>query len=159
MTEYAKNTSVSSEKSKAEIERTLRRYGADQFLSGWEANRAMVSFRMHGKHVRFVLTLPDMDSPIFKRTPAGKSARAPEAQQKAWEQACRQKWRALALVVKAKLEAVESKITTFEEEFLAHILLPDGKTIGEFMVPQIKEVYKHGNMPVLLPMLGEGKKS
>lgn len=31
---YAENTSVSSEKSRAEIERTLQKYGADQFMYG-----------------------------------------------------------------------------------------------------------------------------
>ena len=35
-----------------------------------------------------------------------------------WEQACRQRWRALALVIKAKLEAIDAEISTFEEEFL-----------------------------------------
>ncbi|GAG36103.1 unnamed protein product [marine sediment metagenome] len=68
----------------------------------------------------------------------------------------RQKWRALSLVIKAKLEAVESGISIFEEEFLAHIVLPDGRTIGDFMIPQIKTIYSSGKMPKLLPI---GKES
>lgn len=42
--------------------------------------------------------------------------------EKEWEQACRQAWRALALVIKAKLEAVDAGIVTFEEEFMAQIV-------------------------------------
>jgi hypothetical protein len=68
----------------------------------------------------------------------------------------RQRWRALALVIKAKLEAVEAGITIFEEEFLAHIVLPDGRTAGEYMVPQIEESYRTKQMPPLLPMLESG---
>jgi hypothetical protein len=33
---YAANTTVAPEKSRAEIERTLRRYGADAFSYGYE---------------------------------------------------------------------------------------------------------------------------
>lgn len=32
-------------------------------------------------------------------------------------------------------------------------VLPDGKTIGEFMAPQLETVYEAGKMPPLLPML------
>lgn len=157
MANYAQNTSVSAEKSKAEIERTLTRYGATSFLYGWEETSVMIGFRMNGKQVKFILTLPDKNAAEFKLTPAGKSTRSPEAQLKAWEQATRQKWRALALVIKAKLEAVESGITTFEEEFLAHVVLPDGSTVGQFILPQVEESYNLGTMPNLVPMLTEGK--
>ena len=56
---------------------------------------------------------------------------------------------------KAKLEAVESEITTFEEEFLAHILLPDGQTAGDYLLPQLERVYETGKMPTMLPMLAK----
>ena len=73
------------------------------------------------------------------------------AQRSAWEQACRQRWRPLLLIIRAKLEAVESDITTLESEFLANIVLPNGGTVGDWLVPQIEEVYGTGRMP---PMLG-----
>jgi len=57
---------------------------------------------------------------------------------------------------KAKLEAVEAGISVFDEEFLAHIVLPDGRTVGQFMTPQIEEVYAHGRMPTLLPASTNG---
>ena len=36
---YAAQTEVSSDRSRAEIERTLRKYGATAFAYGWEGNR------------------------------------------------------------------------------------------------------------------------
>ena len=154
MTRYAENTTVSVEKSKAEIEKTLQRYGADQFISGWDRSKAMIGFTMSGRQIKFTLPLPDKTDSEFKETPTGKD-RSEAAALKEWEKACRQRWRALALVIKAKLEAVEVGITTIEEEFMAHIMLPDGSTVGEFISPQIQLAYEKRTMPNLLPW-GEG---
>lgn len=151
MSQYAANTSVSSEKSRGEIERTLTKYGANSFMYGWQESSALIGFRLNGKMIQFHLEMPDKNADEFKLTPSGRRSRDSAAQLKAWEQATRQRWRALALVIKAKLEAVESGITTVEEEFLAHILLPNGQTAGSVLLPQIEESYKTGNMPALLP--------
>ena len=42
----------------------------------------------------------------------------------------RRRWRALLLVIKAKLESVESGIETFEEAFASQIVLANGQTVG-----------------------------
>ena len=47
MTRYAEKTSVASDRSRAEIEKTLVRYGADQFMYGWQEDKAVVGFRMN----------------------------------------------------------------------------------------------------------------
>jgi len=146
---YAEKTSVSTEKSRAEIERTLLRYGADQFMYGWDQEKAIVGFRMSGRQIKFLLPMPDKDK--FKRTEKNRQLRTLEQQHKAWEQACRQKWRALSLVIKAKLEAVEAGIAIFEDEFMANIVLPNGSTVSDFMLPQIAAAYDSGTMPKLLP--------
>lgn len=160
MTRYAASTDVSSSKSRDEIERTLQRYGADQFMYGWKDTDAVVGFRMEGRHVRFILPLPSRDAAEFNEyvSRGYTKARAPEAAAKLYEQAVRQRWRALALVIKAKLEAVETGISVFEDEFMANIVLPDGKSVSEWMRPQIAEAYRIGQMPSMLPMLeGPGK--
>lgn len=149
MPTYAKNTDVSSDRSRNEIERTLTRYGADQFLYGWQEGMAMIGFRMKNKMVRFLLPMPNKDQ--FRKTETGR-IRTQSSQDVAFEQAVKQRWRALALVVKAKLEAVESKITTFEEEFMAHIVLPNGKTVFEQFLPELENAYLTGNMPKMLPL-------
>ncbi len=126
-------------------------------MFGWDEGNGrqfdMIGFRMNDKLLRFVLPLPARDDDEFKYTPVERWEREEKAQQKLWEKACRQRWRALALVVKAKLAAVEAKITTFEEEFLPHIVLPDGSTVSDYMLPQVEQAYAIGKMPPLLPML------
>lgn len=147
---YAAETTVNPEASRAEIERTLSRYGADSFMYGWEEERAIVGFRMAGRMVRFELTMPDRNTKQFTHTPSRGTRRSPSQQEAEYAKAVRQKWRALALVVKAKLEAVESQITTFDEEFLSHLVLPDGTTVGASAIPAIAKAYETGKMPKLL---------
>jgi hypothetical protein len=150
---YAANTEVPVDRSKSEIESILVRYGADQFMYGWGQDGAIVGFRLNSRMIRIKLPLPSRDDPQFQMTETGRYRKSKDAMQTAYEQAVRQKWRALALVIKAKLEAIEAGISTLEDEFLANVLLPDGTTAGEFMQPQIKSVYQTGKMPAMLPGL------
>lgn len=147
---YASSTEVSSDRSRAEIERTLNRYGARQFMYGYDESRAIVGFVIHNRQVRFVLPMPDRDAREFTHTPTGLK-RVPSSARTAYEQSVRQRWRALALVIKAKLEAVVSGIVTFDAEFLAHLVLPNGQTVGDQVMPGIAEAYKTGITPQLLP--------
>ena len=154
---YAENTVVSSDKSRSEIERILGRYGATSFMYGWQGINAVIMFIFNGKHIRFTLTLPSRDERKFTHTPTGQ-LRIKSATEREYEQAVRQKWRALKLVIQAKLEAVESGISVFEEEFLANIVLPDNQTVAQFILPQVNEAYRIGKMPEQLPLLTGGKK-
>lgn len=149
MTRYAKNTTVSRQKSVEEIERMLSRYGADQFIYGWEEDRSIIGFRYACRQIKFELPLPDKEQ--FRFTPARQIERHPDDVEKEWEKASRQRWRALCLIIKAKLEAIESGITTFESEFLAHTMLPGGVTVGEWAEDQIEKAIATGKMPKLLP--------
>jgi len=150
-TRYAADTAVRSEQSRIEIERTLKRYGATAFMYFEDGGRAAIAFRAYDRMVKFLLPLPDLTSREFTHTPEKGLLRSPEKQADAYEQAIRQRWRALALVVKAKLEAVAAGISIFEDEFMANIVLPDGKTVSDFMRPQIAIAYESGGMPPLLP--------
>lgn len=156
MARYAADTQVASDRSRAEIERTLRRYGASAFAYGWQENTAQIMFEMASRRIKFSLPLPDPDADEFRLTPSRKWERSPQQQEEAYEQAVRQRWRALALVIKAKLEAVEAGISTVEDEFLAHVALPAGGTVGEWLRPRLDEVYATGQMPALLPRTGDG---
>jgi hypothetical protein len=159
---YAAGTEVPVERTKAEIERLLQRYGADSFLYGWAGDVAVIGFRLAERHVRIYVPLPSKADPAFRTSPTGRYRASQAAVQSAWEQAIRQRWRAVALVLKAKLEAVAAGISTIEREFLADTLLPDGRTVGEWAAPQLETMYRSGQMPPLLPMpnktreLGEG---
>ena len=148
---YAENTQVPSDRSRAEIETTLRRYGASAFGYGWDENAAAVMFRLNGRQIRFRLPMPDPGERRFTHTEGRGLVRSASAQEAEYEKAVRQSWRALALVIKAKLEAVAAGITTAEEEFLAHTVLPNGSTVGEWALPQIAQAYQRNEMPALMP--------
>lgn len=150
MARYAQDTSVSVEKSRAEIEHLIVRYGATSTAFMNAAGRAMILFEAKGRRIMFELKLPDIADKQFEQDGRG-TRRTPEKRHGVWEQACRQRWRALALVIKAKLEAVESGITTFEDEFMAHIVMPDGQTVGTHIKPKIAQAYETGSMLPLLP--------
>lgn len=157
MSEYAARTIVSVEKSRAEIEGILRRYGASGFLSGWDEHQAFIAFKMQDRQVKFVLPIPNPADEAYTlaKTRYGLQQRSAEAAHKIWEQDCRQRWRALALVIKAKLEAISAGISVFENEFLAHIVLPDGRTVAEHVLPAIAIAYDQNKIPPLLPYHGE----
>lgn len=144
---YAKNTSVAVAKSKAEIEKTLTRYGAKEFAYGCNAEKAMIGFVFEKRTIRIEITLPDKKE--FEQSPAGRD-RAESIIEKAWEQACRQKWRALAFIIKAKLEAIDSGIALLEDEFLAYTVLPGGSTIGQQLKGKIDKYIETGKLPSLL---------
>ena len=112
--------------------------------------KAFIGFTMYDRQIKFILPLPSKDE--FKKTPTGRD-RSENSQYEVWEQACRQRWRALTLVIKAKLEAVECGISVFEDEFMANIVLPSGETVSDFMKPQIEQAYINGTVPKMLPML------
>lgn len=151
---FAEQTTVSVEKSRAEVERLITRYGASATAVLTTPHDAIVMFEAKGRRVMFKLPLPAPNDPRFTMS-ARRLQRSPDAATSAWEQTCRQRWRSLALVIKSKLEAVETGITSFEDEFLAHIVMPDGQTVGDAIKPRIKTMYETGNMQPLLPYHGQ----
>jgi hypothetical protein len=135
---FAKDTEVSVEKTRMEIERTLTRFGASRFAYGsWERG-ALVAFQYGDKQIKFSLPLPDRTEKQFLYTPVRRTRRSDAEALKEWEQACRQRWRALGLAIKAKLECVESGIETFEHAFMPYVVLPDGKTVAEHVLPALR---------------------
>jgi hypothetical protein len=134
------------ERSKAEIERLVRRFGATGFMSGWYGTEAMVQFQITGRHVKILLPIPDPAEERFHTTPTGRRRKG-NAVSEAYEQEIRRAWRAMALVIKAKLEAVESGITTFETEFLAHLVMPDGRTVADHAMPAVLQAMESGKVP------------
>jgi len=132
MTRYAARTKVPVSKSRMEIEAAVKKYGATGFGSGWmttpgQKDRAVVQFQIAQRQVRFSL---HMDPKVEER----------------------QKWRALLLVVKAKLEAVDAGIATIEQSFFAEIVHPEtGQTVYEMASKQLALAYEQGTSMPLLP--------
>lgn len=153
MTRYAANTSVSVEKSQADVKATLMRYGADQFGVLENRSSAAVLFEIRGITVRITVPLPSPTEKRFTISDAGRK-RSEKAAWSAYEQATRQVWRALLLAIKAKLEAVEAGISTLETEFMPFMVMPNNQTVGEHLLPRLEEAVKQGQMPKLLALPG-----
>lgn len=152
MGQYAKETTVSVEKSRAEIETILHRYGATAFAYARNeiGNQSLIEFVANQRRVRFVLLMPDPNLRRFTHDKRGYLL-ADSSRAMRYDQACRQRWRALVLAIKAKLEAVESQISEFESEFLANIVDPvTNRTVGEVVRPLVAENYEGRGGPLLL---------
>lgn len=146
---YAAQTSVSEARTREEIEHVLNKYGADQFGYGREDGRVVLMFRAHGRQIRFDLNLPKKEE--FALTDTGRE-RADNVMLSHWEQACKARYRSLLLTIKAKLESIAAGIEIFEEAFLAQIVMPDGKCVGDHALPAIEESYSTGRpLPILPP--------
>ncbi len=144
------DTTVSADRSKAEVREILLRYGATQFGIMEENGRAIVMFQVQGRLVRLEVPLPDRtDSAMTK---AGKYLRAGTAAALSFhDQEERRLWRATRAWIFGQVEAIESGIRTLEEVFLADILLPSGERFADWAAPQLERTVQAGEMPALLP--------
>lgn len=149
---YAENTSVAFEKSIAEIIGLVRRAGAEQIGQMEEAQGFTIGFRLADRLIRFRVGFPSIDEmPIYN----GRRERLTEAKRMdLLEQRKRQRARALMLVIKAKLESVESGIETLEEAFLANVVMADGKTVYERVAEPLALEYQHGRPSAVVGLLG-----
>ena len=148
--QYAQRTQVSPTRSRAEIETTLKRYGATAFAFGDSGLVEVVLFELHKRRIRLTVTMPEITS--FRYTPTHQ-LRDAQGQRKAWEQARRQKWRVLALWVKATCEAIAEKALDINDAWMGQTVLPSGVTVREWLEPQLDEIYETGRLPSLLPGL------
>lgn len=150
MSRYASDTGVPIDRSRSEIERILQRYQATSFMYATKPEKAMIAFSIQGRNIRMILPMPTSDDRAMSLNRWGRKIPGGQVQKRI-EQEARRRWRALALVIKAKLEAVSSGIAVLEDEFLAYMVLPSGGTVGEWARPQIAAAYESGKMPPLLP--------
>lgn len=134
---FAEGTSVDVSKSRLELETLLSKHGATQIVVGSDSVKrtGFVHFVLDNRQYR--LQLPAREA---KRNVG---------------QIEREQWRAMVLLLKAKLEVVASEMVTMEQEFLAYVVLPNGVTVGAALVPQLESAYKSGKMPPLLPAWSE----
>jgi len=147
--EYARNTSVSIDSSRAEVDRLLRRAGARKCMSGWDEDRAFVAFVLDNVPIKISIPMPVKGK--YVQTETGRHRKQSVANQ-AWEQACRQRMREFCLLLKSKLVAVSIGLRSLEHEFYADICLPaTGKTIFETQGSFISEAISSGKLQPLLP--------
>jgi hypothetical protein len=149
MMEYATATDVPVERSKAELEKMLRRAGAEQYGTSHDDARgiALVFFKLGEHHIRMAVPLPKLST--FNNDGRGRPVSL-DVRARRFEQACRSRWRGLVLIVKGKLQLIAWGLSTSEREFLPDITFPDGRTVGDVLRPIIKHAYLTGSMPMAL---------
>ena len=145
-TTYAKSTTVTAEKSRMEIETLVNKHGATEFATRINNEYGAVAFSLHERNIRFLLPLPARSE--FERD-HNKYIRTDVQITKHYDAAVRQRWRALLINIKAKLAAIEAGIETVDDAFMAHIVMPGGKTVSEVVTPEIARSYAEGTPPLL----------
>lgn len=126
---YAEATAVAFEKSISEIVGMVRKAGAGSIAQMEEPDSFVIGFKLADRLVKFTVRFPALETmPEFN----GRRERLTTPQrQDRLEQKKRSLARALMLVIKAKLESVESGIETFEQAFLANVVMANGDTVYE----------------------------
>lgn len=123
---YAERTQVPFDKTIRDVIAMVKRAGAAQVAQMEEESRLIIIFRLADRQIRFRVE--------WEKSP----------------QSQRQRARALMLVIKAKLESVESGVETFEQAFLANIVMADGRTVHERVSGDLALEYKSGKPTMFL---------
>lgn len=149
---FAESTEVPVEKTRAEIDKLLKKHGSRSIASAVvdtpDRQIATLQFVIRDRSIRFVTILPGPKP--YARSPTGQT-RTEKSRQAAWEQGGPTWWRGLLLCLKAKLEAVESGLVLFEEEFMAQTVDPEsGATLGNLLLPTFQKRLE--GKPVILAL-------
>lgn len=123
---YAADTQVPIGRSQDQIRQLVLGRGAIGWVCGEDNGKGMVAFKLEGRHLRFLITLSEK------------------------ERETRRLWRALHMAIKAKLVIAAEGIELFDEVFLSNIVQPNGRTVGEDIVPKITTMLERGKQAPLL---------
>ncbi|HDY88570.1 MAG TPA: hypothetical protein ENH82_10750 [bacterium] len=135
MAKYAKDTTVTIEKSKIQIQKLFIDWGITEFFFGTSIRGDGIGFQYNGRTYKWNIIIP-------------KEKHLTDNQQRARG---RQRWRILYMSLKMKLEEVSSGAETFEDQFLAKMCLPNGNTVADFMkLPENVAKLAESKMPSLL---------
>lgn len=149
---YAETTSVPFERSISEMVALIKRAGAGQIGQMDDDAFYAIQFTIGDRMIRFRLPMPALSE---MPTVNGRNQRLTNEQQRAkLEQAKRARARALLLVIKAKLESVESGIETIEQAFLANVVMADGATVYDRISQPIALEYASGRPDAVAGLLG-----
>lgn len=139
------STTVAVDRSQAAIRQLLLKHGAERFAfregSGHDGRQwAGIEF-VHGGHmVRMQVPLKDVDDgEVRRRQQRARTKTAATIRADLVEQEARRIWRVMHWSLKARLEAVQEAVETFEQAFLAHLVDPSsGGTVWQMVAPAIE---------------------
>lgn len=126
---------TSGDKAMAEIQRILQQFGCNKFgtMIDFEAGTLLVQFEWQGQRVTFPANFKGYAASWLKQNPwsSRKQATKEQWEQKALDIGSVAVYSILRDWIKAQVTAVETGLVSFEEVFLAHLMLPNGKRVIE----------------------------
>ena len=142
---YAKGTTVTVDKSQIEIAAIFGRYGVETYGFGQSPGFGLVEFQFADMPISLKVPLPVKPaSPTEKNAKTGLSVQTfPK-----WEADVREAWRALVLFIKAALESCERGIVKPEQAFMAFLVGPDGRTVGDMVLPAYMQSLETGQLAI-----------
>lgn len=161
MRRFADDTAVPVSRSRGEIDRLLREWGARglQWTDDWEHGRVALKFLWRagdGKDylARFSVALPTDDELREEARHGGRGKFLPGKFERLAEGRGRQEHRLLGLWLKAALNAVESGIVSAETLFLPFLEDRQGRTVAEIAIPRLGQLLEGG----AARLLGDGRR-
>lgn len=125
---YAVDTRVPASRTRQEIETLIVvKRKAKKFASMLADDSATIAFELNDRRLVFKLPLP----------------------KKGNEQDVRSRWRGLLLCLKAKFESIDRGVETFDQAFLSHVVMPDGRTVAEHVSEGVALAYAGKPVPLL----------
>lgn len=126
---YATKTEVTVSRSQEELRSLLLKYGVTSFGFAEQPGGAMLAFQVGDQNHRIFMPIRSGADPAFAY--AGSRRRDAKGRKVAAVNEERARWRALVLVVKAKLEYAAILGQSIESAFTEYRVLPSGRTVQE----------------------------
>ena len=123
------NTTVAIEKSQADISKLLRKYGIYEVQHTNQKEKFSLAFRVEIEEMSVPLTVR-IDIPYNQRS---------DKEDKYGYKKQRILYRTLFFYVKGLLNAWNNDLKTFTEIFMPHLVLPNGETVEQVLLPQFRK--------------------
>lgn len=129
------SSATSGDKAMAEIQKILHKFGCNKFgtMTDWEAGTLIVQFEWKGQRVTFPANFKGYAAAYLKEKPYTSRMHCTKAEHeaKALEIGSIAVFSILRDWIKAQVTAVETGLISFDEVFMAHVMLPNGQRLIE----------------------------
>lgn len=117
----------------AEIEKTLKTFGADKFAiaESWAAGDVAIHFELRGRVIKVKANSYGYTQAWLARNPTSSGSYSPERQRRAEKLGKMAVWSILRDWIKGQLTAIEVGMLTVDQAFIGQIVLDDGSTVME----------------------------
>lgn len=131
------SSSTSGEKALGEIQKVLRQFNCDKFgtMIDWTSGTLLIQFEWNGKQMLFPASFEGYAQAYLKENSYSSRMRCTKAEYeaKALEIGSIAVYSILRDSIKAQLNAVETGLLSFEDAFLAHLVLSNGERVSDVL--------------------------